>query len=83
MLLEQFREQAARVFLGAYRATLESAVNPWVKASAETPLLDLFLIEKAAYEVRYEIANRPAWLRIPLRGLSDIAARLLVMGEVA
>jgi maltose alpha-D-glucosyltransferase / alpha-amylase len=83
VLLEQFREQAARVFLGAYRATLESAVNPWVKAAAETPLLDLFLIEKAAYEVRYEIANRPAWLRIPLRGLSDIAARLLVMGEVA
>jgi maltose alpha-D-glucosyltransferase/alpha-amylase len=82
VLLEQFREQAARVFLGAYRATLESAVNPWVKAAAETPLLDLFLIEKAAYEVRYEIANRPSWLRIPLRGLSDIAARLLVMGEV-
>jgi maltose alpha-D-glucosyltransferase/alpha-amylase len=83
VLLEQFREQAGRVFLGAYRATLENAVNPWIRASAETPLLDLFLIEKAAYEVRYEVANRPAWLRIPLRGLADIAARLLVTGEVA
>jgi maltose alpha-D-glucosyltransferase/alpha-amylase len=83
VLLEQFREQAARVFLAAYRATLETAVNPWVGAGAEAPLLDLFLLEKAAYEVRYEVANRPAWLRIPLRGLHDIATRLLVTGEVA
>ena len=83
VLLEQFREQAGRVFLGAYRAALESAETPWVRPAAETPLLDLFLIEKAAYEVRYEVANRPAWLRIPLRGLADIAARLLVTGEVA
>ena len=30
VLLEQFREQAGRVFLDAYRATLENAVNPWV-----------------------------------------------------
>jgi maltose alpha-D-glucosyltransferase/alpha-amylase len=83
VLLEQFREQAGRVFLSAYRATLESAATPWVGAAAEVPLLDLFLIEKAAYEVRYEAANRPAWLRIPLRGLHDIATRLLVTGEVA
>jgi maltose alpha-D-glucosyltransferase/alpha-amylase len=83
VLLEQFREQAGRVFLSAYRATLEASETPWVRPAAEAPLLDLFLIEKAAYEVRYEVANRPAWLRIPLRGLADIAARLLVAGEVA
>jgi maltose alpha-D-glucosyltransferase/alpha-amylase len=83
VLLEQFREQAGRVFLAAYRATLESSANPWIRREAEAPLLDLFLIEKAAYEVRYELANRPTWLRIPLRGLADIAARLLVTGEVA
>jgi maltose alpha-D-glucosyltransferase/alpha-amylase len=83
VLLEQFREQAGRVFLAAYRATLENSANPWIRPEAEAPLLDLFLIEKAAYEVRYELANRPTWLRIPLRGLADIAARLLVTGEVA
>ena len=32
-------------------------------------LLELFLIEKAAYELRYEIAHRPDWVEIPLRGL--------------
>jgi maltose alpha-D-glucosyltransferase/alpha-amylase len=62
---------------------LENAAKPWVRSTAETPLLDLFLIEKAAYEVRYELANRPAWLRIPLRGLHDIVKRILVTGEVA
>ena len=30
-------------------------------------MLDLFLLEKAAYEIRYEAANRPAWIGIPLR----------------
>ena len=35
-------------------------------------LLDLFIIEKAAYEVRYEVSNRPTWVRIPLLGLSRI-----------
>ena len=35
-------------------------------------LLDLFLIQKAAYEVSYELANRPTWVDIPLRGLLDL-----------
>jgi maltose alpha-D-glucosyltransferase/alpha-amylase len=32
-------------------------------------LLDAFLIEKAAYELAYELNNRPAWVWIPLLGL--------------
>jgi maltose alpha-D-glucosyltransferase/alpha-amylase len=32
-------------------------------------LLDVFLLEKALYEVNYELNNRPDWLRIPLRGV--------------
>ena len=43
----------------------------------EAPLLDLFLIEKAAYEIRYEAANRPGWLGIPLGGLQRIIERVL------
>ena len=39
-------------------------------------LLDLMLIEKAAYEVSYEMANRPRWVMIPLRGLLNIVERL-------
>jgi maltose alpha-D-glucosyltransferase/alpha-amylase len=37
-------------------------------------LLDLFLIQKAAYEIAYEAANRPGWLSIPVRGLLALVA---------
>ena len=40
-------------------------------------LLDLALLEKAAYEVAYEASNRPDWLPTPLQGLGEIAERLL------
>jgi predicted trehalose synthase len=35
-------------------------------------LLELFVLEKAAYELAYEVDNRPDWVRIPLYGLLDI-----------
>ncbi len=34
-------------------------------------LLACFKLEKALYEVRYELANRPGWLEIPLAGVLD------------
>ena len=51
-----------------------------VRASCRTTkltqaLLDLFLIQKAVYEIQYEAANRPAWLSIPIRGLLHIIGR--------
>ena len=76
-LLERFRTEASQRFLDCYRAVLHDAPRGWVPREAETPLLDLFLLEKAAYEIRYEAANRPSWLPIPLRGLHAIAHRLL------
>jgi predicted trehalose synthase len=36
-------------------------------------LLNLFLMDKALYELKYERNNRPDWVRIPLRGLSELA----------
>lgn len=76
-LLERFRTEAAQRFLDSYRATLDQSPRRWVPREAEAPLLNLFLLEKAAYEIRYEAANRPGWLPIPLRGLYAIAHRLL------
>jgi maltose alpha-D-glucosyltransferase / alpha-amylase len=76
-LLERFREQATTAFLQAYRSVLQEAPQPWVPIESEAPLLDLFLIEKAAYEIRYEAANRPSWLGIPMLGLTRIADRVL------
>ncbi|HEX3349865.1 MAG TPA: maltose alpha-D-glucosyltransferase [Acetobacteraceae bacterium] len=82
-LLARFRTAAAAKFIEAYRAALAAAEHQWVERAAEAPLLDLFLIEKAAYEIRYEAANRPTWLHIPLEGLHDIASRVLVSDPVA
>ena len=33
-------------------------------------LLTLFELEKVLYELRYEINNRPAWIHVPLSGLT-------------
>jgi maltose alpha-D-glucosyltransferase/alpha-amylase len=75
-LLERFRREATKTFLQAYREVLSTTGTPWVADDAEEMLLDLFLIEKAAYEIRYEATNRPAWLAIPIRGLSAMATRV-------
>jgi maltose alpha-D-glucosyltransferase/alpha-amylase len=35
-------------------------------------LLDVYLLEKAVYELQYELNNRPAWVGIPLQGIQQI-----------
>jgi maltose alpha-D-glucosyltransferase/alpha-amylase len=35
-------------------------------------LLDAFMIDKAIYEIGYEIDNRPNWLMVPLRGILQL-----------
>ena len=39
-------------------------------------LLDVMLIEKGLYELRYELNSRPDWVRIPLHGLLELARNL-------
>ena len=76
-ILRRFRTDAGAAFLDAYWAVLDASPGrKWAVGDAFEALLDLFLLEKAAYEIRYEAANRPAWLGIPLGGLYAIAQRL-------
>lgn len=35
-------------------------------------LLDVFLLDKAVYELAYELNNRPEWVKIPLKGLMEL-----------
>jgi maltose alpha-D-glucosyltransferase/alpha-amylase len=35
-------------------------------------LLDLFMLDKAIYELTYELNNRPDWVDVPLRGIREI-----------
>jgi len=68
-IVTRLRDGAKRAFMEAYR---KSAGN-----AGATELLEFFVIEKAAYELAYEAANRPAWLSIPIQGLARLAARVL------
>jgi maltose alpha-D-glucosyltransferase/alpha-amylase len=56
-------------FLSAYRQTI--AANPALLPPPQQSqtLLAAYLLEKALYELLYELNNRPAWLRIPLAGI--------------
>ena len=36
-------------------------------------LIDLFELEKALYELRYEMDNRPDWIGVPLAGIAGLA----------
>ncbi|HXG40402.1 MAG TPA: hypothetical protein VNJ28_05620, partial [Candidatus Limnocylindrales bacterium] len=63
----------AAAYLRGYLRAAEGA--PFLPASREdlVRLLDAFLVEKATYELAYELNNRPAWLPIPLEGLLELA----------
>jgi maltose alpha-D-glucosyltransferase/alpha-amylase len=78
-LIAQWREAAGRAFLDAYRTTWEAEAGT-VPPGAEVAL-DLFLIGKAAFEVGFEAANRPAWLPVPVRGLERLARGFLAMAQ--
>jgi maltose alpha-D-glucosyltransferase / alpha-amylase len=75
-VLTRLWDGARRAFLDAYHAAVGD-----LPGLGNSDLLDFFLIEKAAYEIGYEAANRPAWLPIPLNGLARIIRRLRDGGE--
>jgi maltose alpha-D-glucosyltransferase/alpha-amylase len=56
-------------FFQAYREAVEGAdLLPPDGPQLET-LLDALMLEKALYELRYELNNRPDWVRVPIQGL--------------
>ncbi len=75
-IVERFRLNANKAFLTAYQEASAPIAHHWTGAHSERDLLNLFLIEKAAYEICYEAANRPAWLNVPLFGLAQLLSHL-------
>jgi trehalose synthase-fused probable maltokinase len=66
---ESWARQAQQAFLGAWETATAKAVFRDPNPATERVLLNAFLLEKALYEIRYEVNNRPGWLGIPLRGV--------------
>ena len=60
-------------FLAGYRRCATAGYLPR-KAESFASLLRLFELEKALYEVRYELAFRPSWAAVPMRGLQALLA---------
>jgi maltose alpha-D-glucosyltransferase / alpha-amylase len=69
------------VFLQAYRHTVQgSGLIPEEPGSLEG-LLEGFLLDKVLYELRYELDNRPTWVRVPLAGLLTLRLGDLGSGQ--
>ncbi|HEX4064439.1 MAG TPA: maltose alpha-D-glucosyltransferase [Acidobacteriaceae bacterium] len=59
-------------FLRAYRATVgDSPIVPARQPDFDA-LLEVYVLDKALYELVYELNNRPAWIRIPLHGIVSL-----------
>jgi maltose alpha-D-glucosyltransferase/alpha-amylase len=64
---------ARNAFLTAYHETARNA-SLYTGFTPGHGLLGLFELEKALYELRYELSNRPTWAGIPLQGILEWSA---------
>ena len=75
-IVRLFATQAEQIFMDNYTAAIAGSPDLPVNEEDVRTLLDIFLLEKAAYEIAYEARNRPKWLPIPLEGFLAIVERL-------
>ncbi|MBL0743926.1 maltose alpha-D-glucosyltransferase [Chryseolinea lacunae] len=70
--IDQWYHYVSGFFMKAYLETVNG--SSFVPADKEdlNILMNTFLLEKAIYELNYEMNNRPDWLVIPMRGIQDI-----------
>jgi trehalose synthase-fused probable maltokinase len=68
---EGWEDRARAAFLEGYRERVEvSLLPPGQQGTAS--LLAVFELEKAVYELRYELNNRPDWVPIPVAGIARL-----------
>ncbi|HEX6107329.1 MAG TPA: hypothetical protein VFZ26_17205, partial [Gemmatimonadales bacterium] len=67
-----WERSASMAFLEAYRAGVAGRKLLPESPAAEEALLRAYLVDKALYELIYELNNRPGWVRIPLWGLFSL-----------
>ena len=60
------------IYLGSYLEEAQRAGLLDASAEEIELLLDVFMLEKAVYEVGYELNNRPDWLNVPLQGILEL-----------
>ena len=70
---EGWEQRARDAFLLGYLDEVDPALIP--NGSSFERLLAVFELEKAVYELRYELDNRPDWVRIPVAGIVRLLER--------
>ena len=76
-VVERYISESQDALVRAYRQATASLDQDWKVPGGQEAALTLFSLEKAAYEVIYEAANRPEWLRVPLHGLSALLSHVV------
>jgi malto-oligosyltrehalose trehalohydrolase len=75
--LNDWTAAASGAFVQRYLRRLQEKSCDPVDATVAERIIDFFLIEKAMYEVLYELSNRPTWTSVPLQYLNS---RLQLIG---
>ena len=72
--LEAWKQLATRAFLSGYLMAAGKSPERLLPRSPEVlrRACAAFELEKACYELRYELNNRPDWISIPLAGISRL-----------
>jgi trehalose synthase-fused probable maltokinase len=73
-----WREQSTDSFLSAYHEGMGASVLWPDRTDEAKAMLNFFLLEKALYEIEYELSYRPSWVSVPLQG----ALRVLDEGGI-
>ena len=68
---EGWEDRARESFLEGYLEAVDSALMPPGEGPTRT-MLSIFELEKAVYELRYELNNRPDWVSIPVAGIARL-----------
>ena len=69
---ESWNTQVADSFLAEYFRASGAAPFLPTNRTETSKLLELYVLEKAIYELGYELNNRPDWVGLPLEGISKL-----------
>jgi len=71
-LARAWEHAASTAFLRSWQSTVASQSGLVPSPEDSQPLLTAYMLEKALYELLYELNNRPAWVGIPLTGILSL-----------
>ncbi|MBD3322868.1 MAG: maltose alpha-D-glucosyltransferase [Chitinivibrionales bacterium] len=70
--IKLFYKNISAIFLESYFTTMNASTIVPQKIEHRNILLKAFLLEKAVYELGYELNNRPQWAIVPVKGILEL-----------